>query len=328
MENFLIRIPATTANLGPGFDVFGLALNLYNYIEFVFDENSQYEIFNIEGEKLPFSELSKNLIYQSYKNVLLKYKYKEQDFPRWRAHIYMDVFVGKGFGSSATAIVAGVQVAKRVLNKKHIHLTIEQEIDSFLELENHPDNVVPARIGGWVFCYNSKHIIKKQIPEELGLCALIPDFEISTDDSRKKLKEYYQRDEVLSNMKGCLLWLEYIHSQNPEYLIYALQTDRIHEPIRFTQLPYIKEIKEYISNIGCYGISLSGSGPSIMIYYDRQKEAYFQEKLFYLKDKLNQNKKYHFILKFCLPDYQGLFVYPENMELKKIIFQNSNSLLI
>ncbi|GIX40911.1 MAG: homoserine kinase [Leptospiraceae bacterium] len=323
MKNLLIRIPATTANLGPGFDLFGMALDLYNYIEFEFNPNTSFEIYNIDGNKLPFSNLHKNLIYQSYKNVLLKYNYREEELPKWKVTIYMDVSTGKGFGSSATAIVAGVQAAKVILQKKQIQINLEQEIQYFLELENHPDNVVPARIGGWVFCYNSKHIIKKEVPEDLGLCALIPDFEISTDDSRKKLKTYYNREEVLSNMKGCLLWLEYLHSRNPEYLIYALQSDKLHEPVRYAQLPFIKEIKNYIQKIGCYGMSLSGSGPSLIIYYDKQKDSYFKEQLSKLNQLLNHQKKHKFLIKFCLPDYTGLIVYPETMDIRKIVFQNS-----
>jgi len=328
LDTLFIRIPATTANLGPGFDVFGLALNLYNYIQFEFTPNAGFEIHDVNGKKLPYSELSKNLMYQSYKNVLLKYNYNENNLPKWNAFIHLEVSTGKGFGSSATAIVAGVQAAKQVLKNNDIHLSLEQEIEYFLELENHPDNVVPARLGGWIFCYNSKHIVKKEIPPNLGLCALIPDFEISTDDSRKKLKNVYQREEVLSNMKGCLLWLEYIYSQNPEYLIYALQSDKLHEPFRFTQLPFVEEVKNYIFKMGCYGLSLSGSGPSLLIYYNKEKEKYFKKELINLKNRLNHKKNHQFILKFCLPDYDGLIIYPKDKDIKKMVFQNSNPVLI
>lgn len=327
MQNLFIRIPGTTANLGPGFDVFGIALNLYNYLYFELNDTSNFEIYTLENELLPFSNKKQNLIYQSYKNVLSKYGYTHETLPKWKVYIHMDVSVGKGFGSSATAIVAGVQIAKKVLERDHIEINLEKEIEYFLELENHPDNVVPARLGGWVFCYDTQNIIRKELPEDLGLCCIIPDFSISTDDSRSKLKEFYPKEDIISNMKGCLLWLEYIYSKNPKYLIKALISDKIHEPYRYPQIPYIKEIKEFVYKINCYGMSLSGSGPGIIIYYDKNREEFYKAQLNELIIKLN-TKKDMFSIQYCSPDYTGLVIYPENTDWKKFIFQNSKSLLI
>ncbi len=327
MQNLFIRIPGTTANLGPGFDVFGIALNLYNYLYFELNDTSNFEIYTLDNELLPFSNKKQNLIYQSYKNVLSKYGYSHDTLPKWKAHIHMDVSVGKGFGSSATAIVAGVQIAKKILERDHIEINLEKEIEYFLELENHPDNVVPARLGGWIFCYDTQNIIRKELPEDLGLSCIIPDFSISTDDSRSKLKEFYHKDDIISNMKGCILWLEYIYSKNPKYLIKALISDKIHEPYRYPQIPYIKEIKEFIYKINCYGMSLSGSGPGIIIYYDKNREEFYKAQLNELIIKLN-TKKEIFSIQFCSPDYTGLVIYPENTDWKKFIFQNSKSLLI
>lgn len=314
MNSFFLQIPATTANLGPGFDVFGMALNLYNYIFVEFSEQYNFEIYNHKREIL-FSEKSKNLIYQSYQNVLSKFLYNENEIPKWKATVYMEVSIGKGFGSSATAIVAGVEIAKYILSKeKQIELTLEEEIQFFLELENHPDNVVPARIGGWVFCYDPKNIIRKKIPEELGICAIIPDFQISTNDSRKKLKQLYTTKEVLSNIKGCLLWLEYVHSKNPEFLKIALISDRLHEPIRYQAIPYYSELKNFIHRIHCYGMTLSGSGPGIIIYYDRNKEDYYKKNIMDFCNQLNSKKNHQLSAKFCLPDYNGVVVYQKPIE--------------
>lgn len=311
MDTLLFRIPATTANLGPGFDVFGLALNLYNYFYVSFLPDAKFEIKNTEMEVYPFSELSKNLVYQSYRNVLTKKGFSVEEFPAWEVRLLTEVAIGKGFGSSATAIVAGVQIAKKVLETKKIFLHLKEEIQFFLDLESHPDNVVPARIGGWVFCYNPDYVIKKELPSSLGLCALIPDFVIFTEDSRKQLKHHYKREEVLSNIKGCLLWMEYLHSHNPEYLKLALQSDRMHEPYRYPSIPYIEKIQEFVSDTGCYGMSLSGSGPSLMIYYDRNRESYFQKQLNLLIEELNKNNDVYYQLIFCSPDHEGLVIYQE-----------------
>ncbi|MCS7205885.1 MAG: homoserine kinase [Leptospiraceae bacterium] len=328
MNSLFFRIPATSANLGPGFDVFGLALNLYNYFYVDFSDEANFEIYDPQNEILPYSVLSQNLIYQAYKNQLQKKGFFVEEFPKWNVTIATEVSIGKGFGSSASAIVAGSFIAKKVLEKKNQFLTLEEEIENFLDLENHPDNVVPARIGGWVFCYSQKHFIKKSLPENLGLCALIPDFEIRTSDSRKKLKTHYEREDALSNIKGCLLWLEYIHSKNPEYLKLALQSDRLHEPYRYPEIPYIKDIRDYVLGIGCYGMSLSGSGPGLMIYYDKSKEKYFQKKLLHLQEELNRNKENHFHLKFCLPDYEGLALLREPIDFENFYFQQKETMTI
>lgn len=314
MNSLFLRIPATTANLGPGFDVFGMALNLYNYIFIEFSEDANFEIKNIKNEIL-FSKNSVNLIYLSYCNVLKKFLYKEEELPKWKATIKMEVSIGRGFGSSATAIVAGVEIAKYILSKNQkIELNLEQEIQFFLELENHPDNVVPARLGGWVFCYDPKIIIRKTIPEELGICAIIPDFEINTEDSRKKLKSLHSTKDALSNIKGCLLWMEYLHSKNPEFLKIALSSDTFHEPIRYQSIPYYLELKNFIKKNQLYGMSLSGSGPSIILYYDKLKENTIKERILEFCDFLNRKKSHKIILKFCLPDYNGLITYQQIAE--------------
>ncbi|MFN3605292.1 MAG: homoserine kinase [Leptonema sp. (in: bacteria)] len=308
MNSIFLRIPATTANLGPGFDVFGLALNLYNYFYIEFLKDANFEIYL--NNKILFSDISTNLIFQSYTNVLKHYSYKENEIPRWRATIQIDVPIGKGFGSSATAIVAGVEIAKYVLSiEKDIHLTLEEEIQFYLDLENHPDNVVPARLGGWVFYYEPKIIIRKQLPEDLGICILIPDFQIHTKESRKKLKNMYSIREVLSNIKGCLLWLEYINTRNPTFLEIALSSDTLHEPIRYLSIPYIEDLKKLIKKFEFYGMTLSGSGPGILLYYDKNKENYFKEKIIEMKHLLNYERNHKINYKFCIPDYEGTVFY-------------------
>ncbi len=311
MNSLFLKIPATTANLGPGFDVFGMALNLYNYIYVEFSRDSNFEIQNTKNEIL-FSRKTENLIYLSYQNVLTKFLYKEEELPRWKSIIKMEVPIGRGFGSSATAIVAGVEIAKYVLSKNQkIELSLEEEIQFFLELENHPDNVVPARLGGWVFCYDPKTIIRKNIPEELGICALISDFEINTEASRKKLKSLHSTKDVLSNIKGCLLWMEYLHSKNPEFLKIALASDTFHEPIRYQSIPYFTDLKNFVKKNDFYGMSLSGSGPSIILYYDKNKEDHIKEQILEFCDHLYHKKNHKIISKFCLPDYDGLVIYQE-----------------
>ncbi len=318
MNDIFLQIPSTTANLGPGFDLLGIALDIYNYIYVEFESDSHFEIYDFQNQLLPYSDLSKNLIFTSYENVFRNYKIK--NFPQWKARVQMGVSPGKGLGSSATAIVAGVQIAKEVLKTMDIHLNLEKEIEFFLQIENHPDNVVPARIGGWVFCHNPQYIIKKTLPEDLGLCVIIPNYEISTEISRSKLKEYYTREEAISNMKGCLLWLEYIHSHNPEYLKIALALDRLHQPFRYPNIKYFKEIQEFISETQCLGMSLSGSGPGLIIYYEKNKEDLIKRETRTFFQKLNQkDPQVEYEIKFCNPDYEGTKIIKDQKQIENII---------
>lgn len=288
--DFILRIPATSANLGPGFDIFGLAISLPNTIGFNFSTNANYQLTDNLHQELPIPQ-EENLIRISYEHMFKKLG--GQNLPKWNAVVNAATTPGKGFGSSAMAIVAGVHLAWAILRAGSIDSLIQSvqaqfqenntseiypqshsdEISGFLDLEPHPDNVVPARLGGWVFCSDPQTVIRYNLPDDLGLMALIPDYSISTEKSRVALPATLPRSDSLMNIRGCLLWLEYIHTGRTDLLMQALNSDRLHEPYRTKAIFGYQELKAALQREGCYGMTLSGSGPGIIVYYDKNNES-------------------------------------------------------
>lgn len=267
LQPLSIRVPATSANLGPGFDLLGLALTLYTTAEVHFIEPQHYALYDKKGQALPVLE-EDNLIRRAYVRIL---EDRMSEFPGLEVYTRLGVPISRGFGSSAIALVTGVLAACEVLQSRGLNPPGEfEKIQILTELEGHPDNVVPALIGGWVFSHlwqGKINTIKKNLPESLGLVAIIPGQEVSTARSRLKLPSALSKDDVLSNMRGMALWMEYVNTGNPDFLRAAIHCDRMHEPYRIPAIYGFVDLKEKLAN-ECYGMTLSGSGPGILVYYD------------------------------------------------------------
>ncbi|MBW7857915.1 MAG: homoserine kinase [Leptonema sp. (in: Bacteria)] len=318
--DIVLRIPATSANLGPGFDIFGLAISLSNIIGFSFSNDANYQLTDTVGKELPISQ-DQNLIRIGYQQMYQKLG--GQNPPKWNAIVNAATTPGKGFGSSAMAIVAGVHLAWAILRAGGVDSLLQSvqsefsktdknelypeshgdEIAGFLDLEPHPDNVVPARLGGWVFCSDPQNVIRYNLPNDLGLIALIPDYSISTEKSRVALPATLSRADALMNIRGCLLWLEYIHTGRTDLLIQALQSDRLHEPYRTPNLIGYQELKLASQREGCYGMTLSGSGPGIIVYYDKKNESKLMPRI---KALAVEHLGPSTIVHSCQPDKYGL----------------------
>lgn len=310
--SLILRIPATTANLGPGFDLFGLALSLYNTIGFDFDTGASFRLVDTEGRDLPIAP-EQNLIRTAYEHMYRKLG--GGPAPAWNAVVDAATAPGKGFGSSAMAVVAGVHLAWAILRSGGVDsllATVEagfhpevhsDEIAGFLDIEPHPDNVVPARVGGWVFCSDARTVLRHSLPDSLGLAVLIPAYSIFTEESRQSLPASVSRTDALANMRGCLLWLEYIHSGRIDLLEQALNSDRLHEPYRTQSLPGYEAMKQAILREGCAGMTLSGSGPGIIVYFDRARQEQLEPRL---RSLALEHIGPSTIVEFCTPDPDGL----------------------
>ena len=307
-SDITFRIPATSANLGPGFDIFGLALNLYSYFNLSFTYENKFDIFHsVSGQKIDIPEKS-NLLRKAFIHALGK-----KPAPGIKMLFHSELPASSGFGSSASAIVAGVAAANYFLKANNqSEFSLQDEINMITELEGHPDNVCPARIGGFVFSsiQNDGNIlnIKKKIPENLGLALIIPHYRVSTKKSRSKLPRKYEINQVLSNISGAIHWMEYLNTGNIQNLLNAIHSDKIHEPYRLKNIPGYKKMVSEIKNLGCYGATISGSGPGILVYYpgeiyDTLKSALETTVVTALSLKNSSNS-----VVFCKPDYEGLAV--------------------
>lgn len=248
-----IKVPATSANLGAGFDTLGVALNLYN--EFIVEESDTVQIETYP--KIPeFENPDKNLFVKVLKKTC---EYLGNDFHGVKLTQKINVPVSRGLGSSATAIVGAIVVAFTV-NKKV--LTDEEFFNIAYQFEPHPDNLLPALKGGFITaCVEDKKTYYSKIPfpEELKFVVVIPDFELSTEKARKVLPDKVSLEDAVFNVQRVSLLISSLVNKDFNLLKVAMN-DRLHEPYRKKLIPNFDKVVENALNSGAVGVSLSGAG--------------------------------------------------------------------
>ena len=252
-----ISVPATTANLGAGFDTFGLALNLFN--EFIVEESSSIEI-----ETSPKNEFLENPENNLFVQVLKKScEYFGNEFHGVKLTQKNNVPVARGLGSSATAIVAAIMVSAFV-NKKE--LTDKDFFNIAYEFEPHPDNLLPAWKGGFTIALKDKENTfyqKLDFPKEIKAVVAVPDFQLSTEEARKVLPEKIPLTDGIFNVQRASLFVSAVITKRLDLLKVAMD-DRFHQPYRKKLIPgFDNVIKNALEN-GALGASLSGAGPTIL----------------------------------------------------------------
>jgi len=258
---FRIRVPATTANLGPGFDCLGLALDLWNEVEVsVTGDSLKIEIEGLGRNFLPMNH--QNAIYyamQRYANRLGK------TLP---AGLYLRcvnrIPLGSGLGSSAAAAVAGVLAAEAVLD---IPDHSDDRLACAVQLEGHPDNAAPCLLGGLVASSldNDKIIARKLPVSDFHLVIVHPFFTFPTHAARAALPQNVPYRDAVTNASRVLLLSEALRSGDIDLLAFAMQ-DRLHEPYR---LPLISGASTAIvaaKSAGAVAVVLSGAGPSLLAF--------------------------------------------------------------
>ncbi len=250
-----LKVPATTTNFGAGFDTFGLALNLYNVFEFY-----ESDAFGVEvkgySENIPTDE--SNLLIRVYKRACEIYEKRVIPFRLLQEN---RVPPARGLGSSATAIVGGIEVFCRVHS---LSLDVREKLKIAYEFESHPDNLLPAFVGGFVVCATNRETTYNRIefPDDLELVFAVPDFELSTQEARKALRERVNLRDAVFNIQRASLFLSAITTGRYELLRTAVE-DRLHQPYRAKLVPGLEEAIEEGYRAGAYAVFLSGAGPSV-----------------------------------------------------------------
>ena len=248
-----IKVPATSANIGPGFDCLGLALDLY--ANFEVDRNNEYEMVGFESVKNIFLDA-----YQYTCNV------KKWDEVPIKCKMISDIPMARGLGSSAALIVGGIACAMIIHTNK---LDKEELIYLSNQMEGHPDNVVPAIIGG--LCASKLYgknveVIQYNIHERYQFSLLIPDFVLSTEYSRNILPKMIDRSIASYNLSQIPFLLDGLINGDARRLKHAL-VDKLHQDIRFTLNTDFSVICDQLNKLNRM-YYLSGAGPSIMIIHD------------------------------------------------------------
>lgn len=257
-----IVVPASTTNLGPGFDIFGLALGLYNRFQFQWSEAGVDRATASGAGGAEMRPGSDNLIIRAARRVMDAAGLEPRPLD---VHVHLEIPISRGLGSSSTAIVAGMLGANTLLNEP---LTQDSLWRLAVELEGHPDNVTAALYGGMQLVMAcSDELLRYPLPppEPVEIVVCIPDRRMDTGEGRRVLPRLYPREDAIFNAFGCALFVAAVMERRPDWLRVAMR-DRIHQPYRMPLLPGLDETMEAALAAGAYGASLSGSGSTILAF--------------------------------------------------------------
>ena len=217
-----IKVPATSANLGPGFDCLGIALNLYN--EFTFVKSSE---FMFENMPKAYSNIN-NLVVQS---SLKTYEYLNIEPICYKMTSTDNVPVARGLGSSATCIVAGILAGSLLAGVK---LTKDEIINIGTSIEGHPDNIAPAVLGNLVSGVNGENVLYNtyEVCDKLKFTVVIPNFKVKTQDARGVLPKELPYKDIIYSMSRAINIPKCLETGNVE-MLFEMLDDKIHQPYRF-----------------------------------------------------------------------------------------------
>lgn len=267
-----VKVPATSANLGPGFDCLGMALPLYNTITIeetvlpgtgveinVIPESSAIDELSLEH--IPLDENS--LV---YKAVELLYNSIGQSPSELKINIHSNIPVARGLGSSASVVVGALIAANELLGRPADEVAL---LSIACEIEGHPDNITPAIVGGLVISSQEEDgtvlYRKLEWPSEWAITVCTPDFELSTDIARSVLPKEVPMKDAIFNAQRLAMFVQAVHTKDAELMKLALH-DRLHQPYRMKLMQGLDKIIENLRHIeNVLGCVISGAGSSILV---------------------------------------------------------------
>ena len=264
-----VKVPATTANLGPGFDAIGLALNLWNEAEFSPASDGKINI-TVEGEgvgKIPLDE--KNSIAEA---AMLIYEKTGKPFTGLQISCFNRVPLGSGLGSSSAAMLTGMLGANGLLGSP---LSDEEILKLAIETEGHPDNVAPAMLGGLVASIvHDERVLSIKLPARanrspIHVTIVLPDFDFPTHQARAILPQEVQRKDAIFNISRSIMVTEALRTGDLNLLGNAME-DRLHQPYRLPLIPGAQNALDAARAAGAAAVALSGAGPSLIAFSSKQ----------------------------------------------------------
>ena len=258
-----LRVPATSANLGSGFDTLGMALSLYNVFnvrELLPEGRFTCDVIGEGADEL--ADAGSNMVVESYLRACAEWGVS----PRGLALECHNVIpLCRGLGSSSTAVVAGVVLADAVSGRR----TDEAELLRVMTLiEGHPDNVVPCCLGGMTVCCwdgeNLRYVKLPPLPDDMHVVAAVPDVRVRTHDARQVLPELVRFGDAVFNLGRASLLCAAWATGRWDLLSWGMD-DRLHQPYRSSLFPGGRDILDHIRGLpGCVAVAISGSGPTMV----------------------------------------------------------------
>ena len=290
-----VKVPATTANLGPGFDCLGLALPIYNTITVeetimpgtgieinIIDETHEQDLLSVPTDE-------NNIV---YKAIELLYNSIGQTPSELKITIKTQIPIARGLGSSAAVIVGGLIAANELLGRPADEAAL---LSIATEIEDHPDNITPAVVGGFVVASieddGSVVYSKMNWPKDWNITVCIPDYELSTNIARSVLPQEVPRKDAIFNLKHAAMLVQAVNSHDEKLMKTALN-DRLHQPYREKLIPGFVEIKEALKHEeNVLGVVISGAGPSILVISSGNNLSKIRETVSKVWEEMNVKSK-------------------------------------
>jgi homoserine kinase len=309
-----VQVPATTANLGPGFDTLGMALNLYAWIEMGAARETKIRLMGEQIEGIPADK--SNLVYLVAQEVMSA---AGVHMPELEITMCSDIPLTRGLGSSAAAIVGGMVAANALIGSP---LTKEQIFQMATRREKHPDNVGAALFGGIVVTAwdgEAAQVLKIPPHENLEVLAVIPDYQLETKKARGILPQQVPLKDAVYNISRSSLLVASLCSGELGMIRHAMK-DVLHQPYRAELIPGMKQILAEAVHHGALGVALSGGGPTLLALVEKGSERKQELEQFFSQTLKQENITFQTKwLKPCLAGARVLTDFDENSALCETI---------
>ncbi len=267
-----VKVPATSANLGPGFDALGLALDLWNEATFASTKDKKISV-RVEGEGIGILPTDQsNAVVEA---ALQVYELAGKPCNGLKIHCLNRVPLGSGLGSSSAALLTGMLGANALLGEP---FSREEILKLAIETEGHPDNVAPAMLGGLVASIiHDSHVVSLRLTltgqhTPIHITVVFPDFDFPTKQARALLPKQIDRKDAIYNISRAVIVTEAFRQGDLDMLAEAM-TDKLHQPYRLPLIPGAPAAMEAMKGAGASAVALSGAGPSLIAFSTKRETA-------------------------------------------------------
>lgn len=264
-KTYIVRVPATTANIGSGFDTLGMSLGLYNVVQFVPVKGMKLEDTDIRAEGEGADQITSGMDNMIIKAMAETAEQAGKEIPGGHMYLINRIPFARGLGSSSAALASGVFLANMLMGEPFNRTEI---LNITADMEGHPDNAAPAILGGFCMALLKDGKVTAEsidIPSHWKAVVTIPDFELHTEKARAVLPKSYSRSDAVHNIGAVSFLMAAFMYQKPEYLKFGLD-DCIHVPYRLDLIPGARQVIANAVYSGAYGATISGSGPTIIAF--------------------------------------------------------------
>jgi homoserine kinase len=270
-----VRVPATSANLGPGFDVLGLAVGLFDEIRVTFRPKGHRPSLRVSAEGPGSADIPSDATNLAYRAMRRLFQLAGKPFPSVEIQFTVRLPVAGGLGSSSAAIVGGLVAANAALKDR---FSVDDLIETATSLEGHPDNVLPALVGGLCAGMVTEKGVTfvswkdASLARDLRAVVCTPNLKVPTERARRLLPARVDRKDAVFNAAHVALFLSAIKEKRYDLLGEAM-ADRLHQPYRARLVPGLMDVIASARRAGAYGAALSGAGPTVLALAPPEKAA-------------------------------------------------------